>query len=309
MQLPTFKNLKELMKYLSDEEVCRNYVEAMRWPDGNIICPFCNGSKAYRYKDGKTFRCREKTCRKDFSLTAGTIFENTKIKLQIWLAALYVLASHKKGISSHQLAGDLGITQKTAWFVLQRLRLIMGDNEPEPLNNIVEVDETYVGGKYRMMNRKRRTTFNKDDWSSNKTAVMGFLQRDGKARLRVIGAHSLLDMVRHHVHEDALIVTDSHIGYKFVGDHFSGHAVVNHQEGQYRNDLAYTNSVEGFFSLFKRTIYGTYHSVSPKHLHRYCAESTLRFNTRKVRDAERFSHLLTQTKGRLKYNELIGKNP
>src|SRR5204863_2348757 len=148
---------------------------------------------------------------------------------------------------------------------------------------------------------------NTDDWMSNKTAVMGFVQRDGKARLKVIGTNSMMDLVKQHVNENALVVTDAHIGYKDLAAQFAGHAIVNHHQGEYRNDIAYTNSVEGFFSLFKRTIYGTYHSISPKHLHRYCNESSFRYNTRKVRDAERFSNILHHLSGRLRYKELISK--
>ena len=150
-----FKNYKDLMSKLSDEKVCREAMEQWRW-NGSPFCPHCNGTKPYKLKDGKTYRCREKTCRKDFTVTVGTIFENSKIPLSTWMAAMFVITAHKKGISSCQLARDLGCTQKTAWFILHRIRHIMDEPNPEPLDNIVELDETYTGGKFANMNRGRR---------------------------------------------------------------------------------------------------------------------------------------------------------
>lgn len=303
-QLLEFKNLKELMTALSDEKVCRAYMVQMRW-NGEPFCPYCNATKPYSRENGKRYRCSSRTCRKNFSVTVGTIFENSKIKLSTWLAALYILTAHKKGLSSHQLARDLGVTQKTAWFMEHRIRLIMGDPEPPPpLNNIVEVDETYVGGKFANMNRGRRKKW-QESGKDNKTAVMGMVQRDGKARLTVIGNRSFREMVIDAVDKGALVITDAHAGYELLGQHFAGHQAVNHSVSEYRRGIAYTNSVEGFFSLFKRTIHGTYHQISPKHLHRYCAETSYRFNSRKIKDADRFRIAISNVEGRLKYTSLI----
>ena len=298
-----FRNLKELMTKLSDEKACREYMEQMRW-NGEPFCPHCNATKPYKLKDGKTYRCKDKTCKKDFTVTVGTVFENSKVPLSTWLAALFVLTAHKKGISSLQLSRDLGITQKTEWFVLQRLRYIMDDPTDEPLENIVEVDETYVGGKFANMNRKRRKEW-QDKGIDNKVPVMGLLQRDGKAKLTVIGQSSFKDVVRKHVDKSATVVTDTHLGYQGLILEYADHGTVNHSQSEYRNGLYYTNSIEGFFSLFKRTIFGTYHQVSPKHLHRYCKESSYRFNSRKLRDADRFKIAIANTEGRLTYKTLI----
>jgi transposase-like protein len=303
-QLFEAKNLKELMSKLTSEDVARNYMEQMRW-NGNVICPFCEAHDPYKLKDGKTYRCKSKTCQKDFTVTVKTVFENSKIKLSTWICASYLLSAHKKGISSLQLSRDLGITQKSAWFVLHRLRLAMGEPEPEPLENVVEIDETYVGGRLANMHAKRRKQqVAKGD---NKIAVMGMVQRDGKARLTVIGKDTFKDVVRNNVNKSAVIVTDSHLGYQGLIEEYKDHGTVNHSQGEYRNGLYYTNSVEGFFSLFKRTIFGTYHQISPKHLHRYCAESSYRFNSRKIKDKDRFNNLLSHTAGRLKYKDLIKK--
>ena len=293
------------MTHLKDESVCRAYMEEMRW-GGKPVCPHCGGAKPYRLKDGKNFRCSDRTCKRDFSVTVGTVFENSKVKLSTWLAALYLLTGNKKGISSHQLARALGVTQKTGWFINHRLRLILSDAAPEPLENIVEVDETYVGGKFDNMNRGRRKQWQQSG-KDNKTAVMGLVQRDGRARLTVIGRNTFKDVVRQNVSNSAVVMTDSHLGYIGLSNEYAGHHAVNHSIHEYKRGIAYTNTVEGFFSLFKRTIFGTYHQISPKHLHRYCAETSYRFNTRKVKDADRFKSALTHTEGRLKYKDLIQK--
>src|SRR5258706_15158066 len=302
-----FKNLKELMTKLADEKVCRAYVEQMRW-GGNPVCPHCGETKPYRLKDGKAFRCRNKGCKKDFSITVGTIFENSKIALSTWLAAIYVLTGHKKGISSHQLARDLGVTQKTAWFLNHRIRLIMDIPDPEPLDNVVEVDETYVGGKLPLMNRGRRKKW-QDLGIDNKVPVMGLVQRDGKAKLLVIGNRPFKDVIRENVDNTATIYTDAHAGYELLSQEYAKHEAVNHSIQEYKRGDVYTNTVEGFFSLFKRMIHGTYHQISPKHLSRYCAEITYRFNSRKIKDAERFKRTISNVEGRLKYKNLIQKTP
>ena len=291
------------MTHLGDESVCRAYMEEMRW-NGNPVCPHCGEENPYKLKDGKTYRCRAKTCKKDFTVTVGTVFENSKVPLSTWIAATWVLSAHKKGISSCQLARDLGITQKTAWFVLHRLRLIMGDPEPEPLTNIVEVDETYVGGKWANMNKTRRAKM-REQGEDNKVAVMGMVQRTGKAKLKVIGQATFKEVVRENVDKGAVVVTDTHLAYQGLDQEFAGHGTVNHSQFEYRNGIFYTNTVEGFFSLFKRTILGTYHQVSPKHLSAYCVESSYRFNSREIKDKDRFTRLISNAEGRLKYKELI----
>ncbi len=260
-----FKNYKELMEQLSDERVCRDFVEQMRLK-GNPLCPHCGADKPYKLKDGIAYRWRNKDCKKDFSVTKGTVFQNSKIPLSKWVATLYILTAHKKGISSHQLARDIGVTQKTAWFLLHRIRYILGDPEPhEPLDNIVEVDETYVGGKWDNMNKGKRKQL-RDTGTDNKVAVMGLLERDVKAKLTVIGNRSFKDVVRDNVDKNAVIMTDTHLSYQGLSLEYAGRQFVNHSQGQYRDGMAYTNSVEGFFSTFKRTVFGTYHQISPKHL-------------------------------------------
>lgn len=301
-----FRNLREMMVAYSDENKCREYMEQMRW-DGNPTCPFCGRNKPYRLKDGKRFRCRATDCKKNFSVLVGTVFESSKVKLSVWMAAIYLVTAHKKSVSSHQLARNLGITQKTAWFVEHRVRLLMGDPEPDvPLDNVVEIDETYVGGKWGNMNRSRRSK-HQGSGKDNKVPVMGLLERDGKAKLTVIGAKTFKEVVRENVAPSAVVMTDAHKSYVGLNEEFQAHEAVNHNAMEFRRGVAYTNSIEGFFSVFKRTIFGTYHQISPKHLHRYCVETSYRFNTRKITDAERFKIVMSNTEGRLKYNDLIQK--
>lgn len=302
-----FKNLKELMTYLKDEVVCREYYAQLRW-GGNPVCPHCNASKPYKLKCGKLYRCSDKTCKKNFSVTVGTIFEKSKIPLSTWMGSVFIISAHKKGISSLQLSRDMGITQKTAWFILHRIRYMMGEPDPEPLDCIVEIDETYVGGKFANMNRGKRKEW-QERGRDNKTAVMGMTQRDGKAKLTVIGANTFKDVVRQHVDTSAVVVTDTHLSYVGLANEYAAHLSVNHSQSQYRDGVAFTNTVEGFFSSLKRSIYGIYHSVSPKHLQQYCQETSYRYNERKITDKEKFIKSMQSSKGRrLTYNTLIQKN-
>lgn len=301
-----FATLQDVLDYYKSEEKCRDTLEKMRWPDGNIICPKCGKDKCYRLSDMIRYKCRDKKCGNNFSVTKGTIFEATKLPLSKWFTVLYFVLNRKKGISSCQVARDMGIGQKAAWFMLSRIREMLKNKTVELLDNIVEVDETYVGGSLAAMNRTRRKMW-QDSGKDNKTAVMGLIERDGKARLSVIGSKSFKDMVRENVKDDAFVVTDAHAGYKGLAYEFAGHAVVDHSKDQFKDGIFYTNTIEGAFSHFKRMIVGTYHSLSPKHLHRYCEEFSFRYNTRKLPDTIRFTEALKQTEGRLKWKDLIAK--
>lgn len=301
-----FKNLKELIATMPGEKECRKFMENARWGD-SPFCPHCNSTKPYRFKDGKGFRCSNPKCKKDFSVTVGTVFENSKVALSKWLMAVYVIGAHKKGISSIQLAKDIGVTQKTAWFLLHRIRYAMGEPINEPLIERVEVDETYVGGKIPNMSKKRRQKI-LDSGKDNKVAVMGLVERGGNARLTVIGQRTFKEVIREHVSVNAYLNTDEHSGYKGLEMEFADHAAINHSQGEFLREDVHTNTVEGFFSLLKRTLYGIYHQVSPKHLQRYCDEVTYRYNSRKISDVERFNKMISNVEGRLKYKTLIAKD-
>lgn len=182
----------------------------------------------------------------------------------------------------------------------------MGDPSPEPLEEIVEIDETYVGGKFANMNRGRRKEW-QEKGMDNKVAVMGMTQRDGKAKLTVIGSNTFKEVVRQNVDKSATVITDTHLAYVGLANEYAGHLSVNHSQSEYKKGIAYTNTVEGFFSSLKRSIYGIYHSVSPKHLHRYCEETSYSYNERKITDKDRFNQTLQNVEGRLTYKKLINK--
>jgi len=286
MNLP-FKTLPELLQYFNHEDKARDFLEKMRWPDGRIVCPACGVKGAYRNSDMRTFVCRVQKCKSRFSVTVGTIMESTKLPLAKWFAAIWLITAHKKGISSCQLARDLGIGQKAAWFMNHRIREMVREQAPEKLQDVVAVDEAHVGGRWANMNKTKRTAL-KEAGKDNKTAVMGMVQKDGKARLMVIGNDSLKDKVRQNVSPDTTLVTDEQAGYTGLALEYREHITVNHSQLEFKKDGFSTNSVEGLFSLLKRSIIGIYHQVSPDHLHRYCTETIYRYNTRKIKDWERF---------------------
>lgn len=306
----TFKNLKDLFTKFPDEQSCVDYLIQQRW-NGNVECAFCGCTKVYKIEGGKRFKCGDKHCAKKFSATVGTIYENSKVGLRTFFAALYLISSSKKGISSLQLSRQLGITQKTAWFVLHRIREMLKDKAPHTLTNTVEVDETYIGGKYKNKHKSVRKKAHESNAShvDNKTCVVALLERNNKVKTHVHRdkTKTLKDMVRLHVDKSATIVTDSLTAYKGLDKEFAAHETVDHYKEEYVRGHIYTNSVEGFFSILKRGIYGIYHQVSPKHLQRYCDEFAARYNTREIADNERFELGVKNSEGRLKYNDLIGK--
>lgn len=300
----TFKNLQQLFDTFKTEEDCRTYLEQQRW-NGNVECPFCGATKVYRTNRG--FKCADKFCAKKFSVTVGTIYENSKVGLRVFFAALYLISSSKKGISSLQLSRQLGITQKSAWFVLHRIREMLKDKAPKKLRNVVEVDETYVGGKNgnRHADKKR-----KSQGGADKTPVLGMVQRHGKVVAKVVPDTSHETLLPHMVamvEEGSIMVSDQfYKTYKPILEPYK-QVVVKHSDGEYVRGAFHTNTIEGFWALLKRGIFGIYHQVSPKHLQRYVDEFAARYNSREVKDHERFIASLKNCEGRLKYTQLIAK--
>jgi transposase-like protein len=295
-----FKNLIELTEYFPTDQSCREYLEKMRW-NGTPICPHCDNNTSYKFQDGKYYKC--KACQKKFTVLIGSIFEDTKISLKKWFIAIYIFTSHKKGISSIQLGKDIGVTQKSAWHMLHRIRYAFGNQEPEILEgDIVEVDETYIGGKRRGGKRGRG--------SENKTAVIGLVERNGRvitAPVPNVKAKTLLPIVREKVAKDTRIMTDDLLSYRNLGFEYD-HQTIAHSKKEYVNGEVHTNTIEGYWSHLKRGIFGIYHQVSEKHLQRYCTEFSFRYNTRKGGEVERFDGVLNQSNGRLMYQTLIAKN-
>ncbi len=301
--MKAFASILQFQKHFDTDEKCREFLETQRW-GSQAACPFCASTNVTRLKGGKRFQCNEKECRNQFSVTCGTVLENTKIPLTKWFLAMYILNNHSKGISSLQLSKWLGVTQKTAWFLNHRIREMLADKAPELLNGIVEVDETYVGGKISNKHVSKRKLLSKND---NKTMVFGAVAREGKVIAQIVPdttANSLVTAIKENVKEGAIMVSDENVGYKQVRKSYT-HVTVNHSQGEYVRGAAHTNTIEGFWSLLKRQINGIHHSVSPKHLQRYCDEAAHRYNTKDIAQDERFNNALVNCEGRLKYNDLI----
>ncbi len=295
------------------EADARAYLESIRWPDGTR-CPHCGSEEVTRLQ-GKAhrpgvFKCR--ACRKQFTVTVGTIFESSHIPLQKWIMAFHLLCSSKKGVSSLQLQRELGLgCYRTALFMTHRIREAMTDNGGVMLEGFVEADETYVGGKPRPNDGKLR----KDGRGTSKTPVAVVVERNGDAQARVVFSRkedSLKGFVRHNVDPMAVILTDELNAYTGLDEDFTGHLTVNHSSGEYARRVGgfsiNTNTAESFFSLLKRGHYGVYHQMSKHHLNRYCEEFAFRWDHRKCSDARRTVAALAGAEGkRLKYRAMVGR--
>ncbi len=305
-----FKNLHDLLSQLPDEASCRLYFEQYRWAEGKPVCPHCGSGRAYRIEKGKRFKCGNPECYKKYSVMVGTIFESSNIPLQKWFIAIYMATNHKKGISSCQLARDLGVTQKTAWFMLHRLRHLMGNGIiKEPFEDLVQADEAFVGGKNKNRHADKRTPKANGRAYRDKTPVLGLMQY-GKVFLQVMPdtqGETIRTIIKEKVKKGAMLVTDDYDVYGWLRGHCF-HVRVSHSKGMYVNGGFHTNSIEGFWSHLKRMIIGTYHQISRRHLQRYCEEMSYRFNTRTIKDGERFLLSLRHTQGTLPYKRLIQKS-
>ena len=298
-----FKSILELIKVFPDEQTCINHLEELRW-NGNVVSPFDNTSKVYNCK-GNKYKC--KNTGKYFNVKTDTIFDNTKMPLQKWFLAIWLVTSHKKGISSLQLGRDLDITQKSAWFMLQRIRNCFGIQNDNDLNNEVEADETYVDGKNKNRHNNKKFKNSQGRSAKDKTPVVGMVERKGKLNARVVENVKSITLTREiirNVKESANLYTDEWLGYKGVSRIYD-HSIVKHNQGQYVNGRIHTNTIEGFWSLLKRGIFGIYHFTSKKHLQMYVDEFVFRYNTRTNTEQGRFNLLLSNLENRITYKELI----
>jgi len=311
------KTLLEAINLFSKPENCREFMIGVRWLDGVVRCPTCGSEKVVYMETAKLYNCKVKHPKQKFSLKVGTIFEDSPIGLEKWLPAVWLIVSAKNGISSYELHRSLGVTQKTAWFMLHRIRLAMqtgsfmkaGGN-----GGAVEIDETFIGGKARNMHSQKRKLRVIAQGGKGKAIVMGILERGGKVRTQVIEnrkGKTLQPIVRESVEAGSELYTDMHLGYWGLDADYA-HKMVDHAV-EYVNGRVHTNGMENFWALLKRTVGGTYVAVEPFHLHRYLDEQTFRFNNRATKDnplndADRFTYAMTQIVGRrLTYAELTGK--
>jgi transposase-like protein len=298
--------LIEAVRFFQDPDVCVDFVSAMRWPSGPE-CPSCGGKEHSYLKTRRLWKC--KNCKRQFSVKVGTIFEDSPIPLDKWLASIWMIANAKNGISSHELGRAIGLTQKSAWFVLHRIRLAMQSGNFDRVSGEVEVDETFIGGKAKYMHGKVRRRKITGTGGSDKTAVMGVLKRDGEVRAMVVPdtkKRTLQGRVREHVEPGSKVYSDAAYAYTGLAADYD-HKTVDHAVA-YVNGLVHTNGLENFWSLLKRSLKGTYVSVEAFHLDRYVDEQVFRFNKRKLNDLTRFLLVLqTVSDRRLTYAALTGK--
>ncbi len=302
----TFKTLPQLFAAFPTEQSAIDHLTAIRWKIG-AFCPLCgnaNASRIYSFKVGNVHKCGD--CRKRFSIKVGTIFQDSKLPLRTWYAAIWMITAHPKGIASTTLATDLGITQKSAWFVLHRLRhAARTQSFNAPLSGEVAVDETAIGGLEKKKHASKRKHAGRG--LIGKTVVMGLVQKGGEVRAGTIDnvdSQTLHAVSRAHVAPGSTVVTDQHRGYRGLKAHYD-HQTVNHGTGEYVRDGFTTNGVESLWALFKRQYHGTHHWMSPKHLDRYIGEMCYRLNRRALGKGEIVNDLLLQIDGPLPYKVLI----
>ena len=297
-----FNSILELFNAFPTEQSCIEHLEKLRW-NGYVVSPFDSTSKVYKCKESR-YRC--KNTGKYFNVKTNTLFDNTKIELRKWFAAIWLVTSHKKGISSLQLSRDIDVTQKTAWFMLQRIRNCFGIENNNELNNTVELDETYMGGKNKNRHEDKKVEHSQGRSIQDKTPVFGMVERGGKLNAKVVSDTSCATLTKETVKfvKDALICTDEWWGYNSIKQLFS-HEIVNHKCKEYTRNNVYTNTIEGFWSLLKRGVIGIYHFTSKQHLQRYVDEFVFRYNTRKHTECKRFNLLLQNAEHRLTYKQLI----
>jgi len=302
--------LQDAIIWFADFEHCRQFMTELRWPDGVVKCPQCGSDNVTWLAKARVWKCYAKHERPTFTLKTGTIFEDSPVPLEKWLSAAWLIISCKNGISSYEIHRGLGVTQKTAWFMLHRVRLAMQEGGFSKFVGEVEVDETFIGGKARNMHadvKERKIQGRRGPMG--KAIVAAVLERGGKVKAKVIGRRKKKDLqalVRDHVEPNSTLYSDALPSYEGLAGEYV-HQVVDHAVA-YVDGNVHTNGLENFWSLLKRGINGTYVSVEPYHLFRYVDEQAFRFNNRKLTDAERFASVMKQIVGRrLTYNKLIGK--
>lgn len=303
------QSLLEATRLFSDKDAAHAYLRDLRWPDGFVPCPACGCTENWFLAKQLRWKC--KLCKKQFSVKVGTIFEDSPLGLDKWLIAVWLITNAKNGISSCEIARSLEVTQKTAWFMLHRIRLAMQNGSIEKLADDVEVDETYIGGKARNMHKQIRERKITGTGGKDKAVVMGMLERGGQVITMVVDRprkSTLQGIIKDNVLSYSRVHTDALKSYEGLNEWYE-HQVIDHAVA-YVQERVHTNGMENYWSLLKRTLNGTYVSIEPFHLHRYLAEQSFRFNHRLLNDGQRFTTVMPQVQGRrLTYKKLTGKEP
>lgn len=296
-----FDSLFDLVSFFNDDDICRDYLSEARWGD-DVVCPYCGEHHCYRCSDGR-FSCPNRECKATFNVTVGTIFESSHLPLRKWFMAIYLISSHKKGISSHQLAKDIKVTQKTAWNIEHKIRSCFAQNDEVALSGNVELDEAYIGGDNKWRHESKKIPHGQG--GANKVAIFGLLQReDGRVvALKVDDTQksTIEPIIAQFTNtDDTFYSTDESRIYNAL----TNHGTVNHALGVYSENGVTTNSIEGFWSHFKRMIKGIYHWVSEAYIQRYIDEECFRWNTRKWSEGERFKFVFGACIGRFTYEDV-----
>jgi transposase-like protein len=299
-----FKTLMEFTDYFCDEATCVAHFTESRFRNGEY-CPHCHHDKIYKCANGKRYHCAK--CKQDFTIRTKTVFGDSKLPLRKWYMAVYLLSTSGKGISSVQLAKQIGVTQKTGWFIDHRIRKAMKQNKGQLFGKI-EADETFIGGLSKNMHAKQRKAAIRGTGGTNKTPVFGMKSRAGEVRAQVVPSVGMVDLhreIKSNVAQGATLYTDKWVGYRGLKAEFN-HATVDHMAKQYVNGDCHTNGIESFWALFKRGYHGIYHQMSKKHLQRYVNEFTFRLNRRTESMQTIFSDVMQKISesSKLSYKEL-----
>jgi transposase-like protein len=304
------RTLQAAIVHFKDYENCRQFMMELRWPDGKVKCPHCGSEKVTYLAKARVWKCYSGHVRPRFSLKTGTIFEDSPLGLDKWLTAVWLVVNCKNGVSSYEVHRDLGVSQKSTWFMNHRIRFALHSGSFDKLSGEVEADETFIGGKARNMHAAKRAAKITGTGGKDKVIVMGVLERGGKVRASVVENRRKKEVqahVREHVEAGSAIFSDELKSYEGLESDYQ-HAVINHAV-EYANGNVHTNGMENFWSLLKRGLHGTYISVEPFHLFRYIDEQAYRFNNRKeMDDFDRFKLAMSQIVGkRLTWDQLTGK--
>ena len=302
-----FDSLYALILHFDSEEKCEDHLISLRW-GGHPTCPYCESKKVNRLKGNcKRFKCYG--CRRKFSAKTGSIFHDSKLPLLKWFVGIYLFSSHKRGISSHQLARDLKISQKSAWHMLHRIRECYTQEVEHKMEGVVQVDETYMGGDVNRMNADTKSKFENTNSQYIKTPVIGMTDGEHVIAMPIeeVNQETVLPIIDDKIDESSIVVTDGAGVYMPVSKSHSKHVVVSHSRGLYVKDGFTTNHIENFWSHMKRGIIGTYFHTSKGHLGSYVDEFAFRYNTRKMGEGERFDLTLSRANKKLSWNELVEK--